>query len=179
VAAVLSRPVSSGNRAAVLYVNSAGQAAGVKAVQGLVEAGNVVMAIDPRGWGEGAAPPQVRGSSDWQIAQRAMLIGKPMLGMQTFDVLRAFDYLSTVPEVDATRIRIVGAGGGGLLALFAGALEPRIASVDVTGAPQSYMSIVDADIHHTPPGWLIPGVLKHFDLPDVIRAIAPRPVSVR
>jgi hypothetical protein len=179
VAAVLSRPVSSGNRPAVLYVNSAGQAAGVKAVQGLVEAGNVVMAIDPRGWGEGAAPPQVRGSSEWQIAQRAMLIGKPLLGMQTFDVLRAFDYLLTLPEVDATRIRIVGAGGGGLVALFAGALEPRIASVDVTGAPRSYMAIVEADIHNTPPGWLIPGVLKHFDLPDVIRAIAPRPVSVR
>jgi hypothetical protein len=180
VAAGLSKPASAGSHPAVLYVNSAGKAAGADTVRQLVDAGHVVLAIDPRGWGEGAAPPQTRGYSiEWQIAQRAMLLGKPMLGMQTFDVLRAFDYLSTLPEVDAKRIRVVGVGGGGLVALFAGALEPRIASVEASGAPQSYLSIVEADTHQTPPGWLIPGVLKHFDLPDVARAVAPRPVAIR
>jgi hypothetical protein len=54
-----------------------------------------------------------------------------------------------------------------------------IAAVDVAGAPQSYMAIVEADTHETPPERLIPGVLKHFDVPDVKRAIAPRLARVR
>jgi hypothetical protein len=32
-----------------------------------------------------------------------------------------------------------------------GALEPRITVVDVAGAPQSHIAIVEADTHETPP----------------------------
>jgi cephalosporin-C deacetylase-like acetyl esterase len=164
----------------VIYLNSSGRSADPAAVRALVAAGNVVLALDPRGWGESAPPPQTRGySMEWQMAQRAMLIGRPLLGMQAFDVLGAFDYLATLPEVDAARIGVSGAGGGGVLALFAAALEPRIASVETVGALASYLSVVEADTHKTPPGLLIPGVLRRFDLADVKRAIAPRPVTVR
>jgi hypothetical protein len=180
VPATLSGSTPSARRPATIYVNSAGKAAGAVAIRQLTDAGNIVLAIDPRGWGESAPPPQARGySNEWQMSQRAMLIGKPLLGMQTFDALRAFDYLASLPEVDPARIGITGVAGGGLVALFAAALEPRIASVETVDALESYMAVVQADTHRTPPGLLIPGVLKHFDLPDVKRAIAPRPLRVR
>jgi hypothetical protein len=81
--------------------------------------------------------------------------------------------------VDASRISIRAVSGGQVAALFAAALEPRIASVETAGALESYMAVVATDTHQTPTGLLIRGVLKHLDLPDVKRAIAPRPVGMK
>lgn len=58
---------------------------------------------------------------------RALLVGKNMVGMQTGDVLRAFDYLLSRPDVAADRITVIGKGHGGVSALYAAAVEPRIA----------------------------------------------------
>jgi pimeloyl-ACP methyl ester carboxylesterase len=180
IAADLSGTTPPRPSPAIIYINPAGRSSDPDAVRKLVADGNIVLAVDPRGWGESAPPPQTRGySNEWQMAQRAMLIGKPLPGMQTFDVLRAFDYLASLPEVDPKRISVTGVGVGGPVALFAAALEPRIASVATQGAIESYMAIVQADTHKTPPSLLIPGVLRRFDLVDVKRAITPRPVIAR
>ena len=125
---------------AVIYVNAAGKSADAGEggpIDKIVRAGNIVLAIDPRGWGEGAPPPGPRGSysTNYQTAMRAILVGKSMAGMQTGDVLSAFDWLAARPDVDPKRIAIIGKGNGGVLALFAAALEPRIAKVAREKAP--------------------------------------------
>ena len=107
-----------------------------------------------------------------------MLIGRPLVGMQTFDVLRAFDYLAELPEVDTARISVHGVGHGGVVALYAGALEPRLAAVTAEDSLLSYMHAVRADLHNDLISVVVPGVLRHFDLPDVAAAIAPRPVRI-
>jgi hypothetical protein len=122
--------------------------------------------------GSGGYTPQ------WQLAQRAMLIGRPLPGMQVFDVLRAFDYVRTRPEIDAGKIGIAGVGNGGVIALYAAALEPRIASVSVSEMVASYMNIVRSRIHVNTIEIVVPGVLSEFDLPDLAKAIAPRPLQV-
>ena len=114
----------------------------------------------------------------YQLAQRAMLIGKPLPGMQAYDVLRAFDYLASLPTVDPSRIEVRGSGAAGVLALYAGALEPRIASVASERALTSYMALARANTHRDVIGLVVPGVLKDFDLPDVAALIAPRPLRI-
>jgi cephalosporin-C deacetylase-like acetyl esterase len=176
--------VPSGGKArkpAVLWVNAAGKAADAAEggpVETLVRAGNIVLALDPRGWGEGAAPAGPRGgySKAYQTAMRALLVGKTMAGMQTGDVLRAFDYLNSRADVDPKRIAIVGKGNGGLLALYAAALEPRIARIASVAAPESYMQIVRSKTHDGIVDIVVPGVLRDFDLPDVAASLKPRTV---
>ena len=144
-----------------------------------MRAGNVVLAVDPRGWGEsGAEEAKKTGyAKSYQTAMRALLVGRTMAGMQTGDVLRAFDYLAARHDVDSRRITVLGKGNGGVVALFVAALEPRVARVVCPGAPASYMEIVRAKM---PDGYfdlVAPGVLRDFDLPDVERALAPRRVE--
>jgi cephalosporin-C deacetylase-like acetyl esterase len=167
---------------AVLYVNSAGKAADAGRggpLETMALAGHVVLALDPRGWGEGAAPAGRSGySGAYQTAMRAILIGKTLAGMQVSDVLRGFDYLASRPDVDAAQIRIHGKGNGGVAALYAAALEPRIRQAVVENAPLSYMDFVRAMIHENTVDLIVPGVLRQFDLPDVARAIAPRALEI-
>ena len=163
---------------AVLYVNSAGKAADARPggdVEALVRAGHAVFAIDPRGYGETAPPPRSGGySSMYQTFMRGYLLAKPLAGMQTGDILRAFDYLASRPEIDARRIAILGKSNGGVLALHAAALEPRIAKVAAEGSLVSYMDMARAPQHEGVVDIVVPGVLKDYDLPDLARVIAPR-----
>jgi fermentation-respiration switch protein FrsA (DUF1100 family) len=105
---------------------------------------------------------------------RGILVGKPLAGMQTGDVLRAFDWLAARADVDAKRIAIIGKGNGGVLALYAAALEPRIAKVASEKAPASYMEIVRAKMHEGITEIVVPGVLRDFDLPDIVASLKPR-----
>ncbi|MFB3829632.1 MAG: acetylxylan esterase [Bryobacteraceae bacterium] len=163
---------------AVLWVDAAGKAADMAAIESLVEAGNLVLAVDPRGWGESAGPPSPRGgySKAFQTAMRALLVGKTLAGMQTGDLLRAFDYLASRPDVDPKRIAIAGKGNGGVLGLYTASLEPRIAKVASIAAPESYLAIVKAKRHEGIMDIVVPGVLRDFDLPDVAASLKPRAV---
>ena len=38
--------------------------------------------------------------------------------------------------------------------------------------------MAEANTHTMPLGLVIPGILKYFDLPDLARAIAPRPLRI-
>jgi hypothetical protein len=65
----------------------------------------------------------------------------------------------------------------GLLALHAAAVDARIAAVVTWQAPLSYHSLI---VEH--PAWpasaYLFGVLNHYDLPDLMAMVAPRPLLV-
>ncbi|PYV23149.1 MAG: hypothetical protein DMG27_16440 [Acidobacteria bacterium] len=62
---------------------------------------------------------------DW-LFRLAFQVGHHLIGSEVQQVSSAADFLSTLLEVDKTRIGIFGSGQGGLTALYAMALEPRL-----------------------------------------------------
>lgn len=85
--------------------------------QHMAELGFIAIAFDPSYTGESSGEPRRMASPD----------------LNTEDFLAAVDYLSTLPEVDAERIGIIGICGWGGMAVNAAALDPRIrATVAVT-----------------------------------------------
>lgn len=165
---------------AILYVNPAGKAADAARggdLEALAQAGFLVMAPDLRGWGEsGPSPGKWEYTGTWRTAMRAMLVAKNMVGMQAYDLLACYRYLRSRADVDPGRIGVLGKANGGVAALVAAALEPRITRLALEGTVLSYMDIVRAPLHENTTELIVPGVLRHFDLPDLAAAVTPRPL---
>jgi cephalosporin-C deacetylase-like acetyl esterase len=179
IPARLYAPSGPGKHAATIYIRGAGRTVDTKVIESLSGAGQIVLSFDPRGLGESAPEPGSGGYSGmWQLAQRAMLIGRPLPGQQVYDLLRVFDYLVSRPDVDQRRVTLIGTGSGGILALYAAALEPSVASVEAMDPVVSYMEIARARTHAGVIDIVVPGVLKDFDLPDVAALVAPRPLQI-
>jgi cephalosporin-C deacetylase-like acetyl esterase len=168
---------------AILYANAAGKSADSGpggAIEALVHAGNIVLAPDLRGWGESASvggrPPH---TGRYETTMRAFIVGKTMVGMQVADLLRTFNYLASRPDVNPEKITLLGKGNGGVVALFAAALDPRLEKTICEDTLVSYLDLASKTFYNQSLfDVIVPGVLKDFDLPDVAAAIAPRRLQI-
>lgn len=134
----------------------------------LVRAGNAVLVPDLRGWGESAPPKGKSGyAGEWQTTMRALLVGKNLPGMQTYDAMRAFDYLISQANVSPDQVSIQGTGDGALISIFAATLEPRLHLSRANPPVRSYMDEIKTDIPNNLVSRVIPGVLADFDIPDL------------
>ncbi len=138
-----------------------------------------VAVIELRATGEGAPRGnQVRRALDHNASQWAMWIGRPLITQWvtdirgTLDQLARFVYRSRLP-----RVRVVGRGAAGSLAVVAAAVDSRIHEVQTVGAPVSVIS--DQPYGEGPLGVLIPGSLHTIgDLPQMMSLLAPRPLKI-
>jgi len=155
----LKRAAQKGGKSpAVLYLNPDGNGSEIEALK---RAGYAVLA------------PEVP-SVGYRTSMRALLVGRSILGMRVGDLLAAFNDLAARADVDPARISVLGKGNAGVLALFVGALEPRIQKVACEGAVLSYLDVARAKLHENMIDIVVPGVLRDFDLPDLARLVAPR-----
>ena len=143
--------------------------------ESLAAQGNVVLAITPR-----PSPP---GTDDMKapilgpfylLSLRADLVGRTLVGLRADDVIRAVDYLADRSDVDPTRISADASGHMGLVLLHAGVLDRRIRHIEVDHVLISYRSLIDAPLPIGAPEDVIPGVLLHYDIPDLARALGAR-----
>jgi cephalosporin-C deacetylase-like acetyl esterase len=143
-----------------------------------------VAVIDVRGRGDCAIAYPQRGRFYFpgRIADEAyltwftLMLGKPLLGRQVYDALRALEFLRSRPDVGADAISVVGDGAHGVIALYAAALDARVRNVVLRQTVTDYRSLSVAERYTQPFGIYAYGLLREFDLPEVARSLAPRPV---
>ncbi len=112
---------------------------------GLVKRGILVIAIDPPGQGERyeywdselgrsmAGGPTAEHS---MAGIQCLLTGTNFARYETWDGIRAVDYLLTRGDVDPKRIGVAGNSGGGTQSAYLAAVEPRLAAA----APSCYIT---------------------------------------
>jgi hypothetical protein len=94
--------------------------------------------------------------------------------------LRTLDYLASRPEVDRNRLACVGLSVGGYRSFMLAALDSRIkAAVDV-GWMTTFRKQIENHVRNTMGlTFVVPGMYRYFDLPDLSALIAPRSLMVQ
>jgi len=167
----------NGRKPAILTLDSSEHAA--PELDRMTKSGWVVMSLQPT-----PAPPGTEGlkspylGSFNLLSLRAFLVGKTIVGLQIDDAIRAIDLLAARPDVDPSRITIYGNGPLGIVALHSAALDSRIRSVMVENTLASYRLVLDQPLHRNISEVMIPGVLRKYDVGNLVMAISPRPVTI-
>ena len=104
----------------------------------------------------------------------AFMMGKTMVGIRVWDIMRTIDYLETRPDVDPGRIGCMGISGGGTTTLFTTALDDRIRVAVVSGYLNTFKDSL-LSVRHCICNF-IPGILKYAEMYDVAALIAPKPL---
>ena len=111
----------------------------------------------------------------------AAAAGRPVAGVQVFDVLRGFDYLLTRTDVDSGKIGIAGLGEGALQAYLAAALEERLQFVATVGGTTTYAALIQAAAQSNSPiapSVFVAGILDFADMDRIAACLAPRSVLI-
>jgi hypothetical protein len=109
------------------------------------------------------------------LALRALLVGKTLLGLRVEDAMAATDWLVAQ---GAGPITLLGVGSSGPVALHAAALDSRIAALRLENSQLSYWLAARRPLQRDLPAVTVPGVLAAYDLPDLMAAVAPRPITL-
>jgi hypothetical protein len=91
-----------------------------------------------------------------------------LMGLQTWDSIRALDFVEALPDADKTRLACTGASGGGTQTLILGAIDDRLTAQ----APVNMVS------HVMQGGCLcenMPGLRVEYSNMEIAAAAAPRP----
>lgn len=136
----------------------------------LVQRGWAVLAIDHWGFGERQDP------SERALVKRTLWQGSTLWGWRLHDTLAALDWLQASPPLAGLPVVTLGISMGGTLALWAAALDERIAGcVDLCCAAE-FDALLDSggyDLHAE--YFFVPGLLREFTLAEIAALIAPRP----
>jgi len=88
----------------------------------LARHGFTVFQYDMIGYADSTAITHREGFTDAQAELRS----QSFMGLQTWNSIRALDFLLSLPDVDSTRIGMTGASGGGTQTFIMGAIDDRL-----------------------------------------------------
>jgi cephalosporin-C deacetylase-like acetyl esterase len=148
--------------------------------------GYVVLAYDPISQGERLQMLDGEGGSVIGIGtgehchqgNQGYLIGLNLAQIRLWDGMRSLDYLETRDDVDAARFGVMGNSGGGTLATYLCAVDPRIR----VGSPNCYITTLmhrfRSRVTADPEQNFIPQIARGIDHSDLLSVMAPRPVQI-
>jgi dienelactone hydrolase len=148
----------------------------------LARCGYLVFVPELRGFGQRLeGPDHQEGETLWisscyAVGVNALLLGKTLLGMRVYEVMRLIDYIRTRPENMTKILGCVGLSGGGMVTLFTTALDERITSAVVSGYFNTFRDSIMA-VRHCLCNF-VPGIVKTAEMVDIAGLVAPRPLMI-
>lgn len=150
----------------------------------LVHKGFIVFAIDPIGQGErlqyfnpATGKSDVGGSTTEHshVGVQCFIAGKSIARYFAWDGIRAIDYLTTRPEVDAERMGVTGLSGGGTQSSYIGAMDDRVAAAAPMGYIVGYRRLLESIGPQDAEQVFYHGLVSGIDHADLLEVRAPKP----
>lgn len=107
-----------------------------------------------------------------RLSSGLLSAGRTLLGMRVLEVQALIDIFKN--DFSVSKIGIMGISGGGTVASFTTAIDDRIDACVISGYANCFKTSILA-MRHCICNYL-PGMLKSFDIPDILSSIAPRPM---
>jgi hypothetical protein len=111
----------------------------------------------------------------------ALAIDRPLLGQRAAELLDVLETLdSERGGKTSTGFHVVGVGTSGPVVLHAALLDERglIKKLTIQDSLVSWSNVVEKGLSRDQMSNVVPGVLAHYDLPDVAARLAPLPLSI-
>lgn len=132
---------------------------------------------DRRRTTEGTEPhPDDDAQQQRELSYR-LLQGGTLAAKVIADAEIALTVLRAQPEVDHQRVGVLGHSFGGNTAIFHAALDLRVAFAATSSAAGTYRAKIANEVG-IDRSEVIPGVMGCFDIDDLTRLIAPRPLAI-
>jgi len=96
--------------------------------------------------------------------------GRTLMGERLWDLIRVVDLAASRPEVDPSRIGCAGLSLGGELAMWLGAMDPRMAATVSSGFLSTMQNLRQGHCMC----WNFPGLQERFEFADIYSMICPR-----
>jgi cephalosporin-C deacetylase-like acetyl esterase len=147
----------------------------IKRFRALADAGTAVLVIAPRPSPPGNEETKASILGPFYLTElRAELVGKTLLGLRVDDVIAAVNFMQGSTTGEPNQITAQASGHLGLVLLHAAALDPRLKHITIDHTLESYLSLLQAPMPIDAPEDILPGVLLHYDIPDLIQTLGPR-----
>lgn len=113
---------------------------------------------------------------DWREAFLALHLNRPLLGQRAWDVVSVTEALRQ--EFPHRSVQLVGLGRCGPIVLHAAVLAPKVDSLILADMLASWETIIRDRISIGQLANVVPGALRHYDLPELMTLLAPRPLEI-
>ncbi|HWV66560.1 acetylxylan esterase [Chitinophaga sp.] len=183
---ILMRPPgSTAIRKVVIYLHDEGKRTLLDSsalLQYYLQKGDAVLLPDLRGMGEtadGAAfnHPKFY-NREYRNVTSSLHMGRPLIGQRVTDLLLLLDYLQSDPVFKQSVVSIKASGTTALVALHAAVIDQRIHHLEIDQYLDSFMSIIRRLTVKDQYSNVIPGVLRYYDVPDLLQMLNKRLAAV-
>ncbi|HEY0609126.1 MAG TPA: alpha/beta hydrolase family protein [Chitinophaga sp.] len=147
-------------------------------IQSYLQKGYALVLPDLRGMGETADNPEFNHpkfyNKEYRNAIASLHLGRPLMGQRVTDLLILLDYLRAESFLSKSSVTVRASGLSALVALHAAAIDERINRVQADKYLPSFMDINRNVIEKNWYSYVIPGVLRYYDVPDLVRIVDKR-----
>jgi hypothetical protein len=172
------------NSELVIVLNDEGKATVASSTEIIIShfnEGNIVVLPDLSGVGETADAPEQNDPKYWNREYRNAMIsihlGKTVTGQRVTDLVSVIQFFTTGSEYKAKSVNINANGIYGPVAIFAGLFDKSIKSIQINNSINSYYRLLENPLTKDAYSYLLPAVLKYFDILDIIKWIGAEKVT--
>ncbi|MDO7854008.1 alpha/beta hydrolase family protein [Hymenobacter convexus] len=183
---LLALPTGAEPTKVLVWLPEAGKAAALdsaRQLQAYLRQGTAVVLADLRGLGETTDPAAFNDpkyyNREYRNAMLALHTGRPLLAQRLNDIAQLRVFVRNTEHLHAAPLEIRASGRAALPAMLMAAASPAISRLTVEQLPLSFQQLLEQPETKDAYSQVLPGVLRHWDVPDLQRALGARLVLGR